>query len=551
MKNIKSFFLLAAAMLTVGFFASCAIDNNGGGNGEGEFDNAYFAVKMGLSTKALPTETGTDNEQMINGVYIMLYDATSGALNYGWATDITNINAGALGDFTSAGGNLSGDTPTSNSGQFLTIGREVQAKAYKLVIVANPGTKFATTFSGTGPAMTSSNAIYGTLAALQAAQDVVVADLGSTATGGSHFMSNANGPVSISASNLKATAAAAEAAPIQVRIDRSVAKVLVTGDANIMVVDHLGNPTAESMGTVESLEWRVNNVNTKSFLLRKYAYLSPEFNVPLTAEDEANSIYANRDYLYATDPNMDLATSSVAGTFSNESAYKNWFDESTDTGDPSLLTAHFTYVTENTLNEFDRATTSVADFKKMYTYIDIKAKVKFDKFIGVSGDNGYYSFNNGTAAAPQWVIFSWAEAKSWFADPTTVPWNMANLIDAIQELIDDDENTGIWDFQAADDEDPTVTHGLTTITASANVANNTIYFHPDGLNIYHLPIQHFGYDTHDYGYYGVVRNNVYKVNITKIAGPGATGAETGFLAADITVNPWLIRGQDHEITPVQ
>ena len=57
-----------------------------------------------------------------------------------------------------------------------------------------------------------------------------------------------------------------------------------------------------------------------------------------------------------------------------------------------------------------------------------------------------------------------------------------------------------------------------------------------------------------YGRYGVVRNNIYKVNIKEITRPGeptVVPEDDGnddptkvFIAFDITINPWIVRTQD-------
>ena len=59
-----------------------------------------------------------------------------------------------------------------------------------------------------------------------------------------------------------------------------------------------------------------------------------------------------------------------------------------------------------------------------------------------------------------------------------------------------------------------------------------------------------------YGRYGVVRNNIYKINLKKISRPGAPTVTNdkdnpgnddpsqSFISFDVHVNPWIVREQD-------
>ena len=542
--KLKNLFFLAAFVLAAGLvFSSCATDPRGNEDDNTEYESAYFSIRLfGGETRAGETpgelEDGTVFEQMVNGIYVLLYDK-SGNLNYGWNYDVTNIGAdnASLVPFENVTGDWISTEGTTDEGQMRGKGHLVKAKSYDLVIVANAGqvTGYNSTFDNDQAAgAVASNAMYNTLTALKGVQTVGITTLGSNATGGLFYMSNANGPVPVTIANLKATAAAAETSPVFVNIDRALAKIFVLEDDDMIVTDGTGT---EMAANVTSFQWKVNNYNTKSYLLRQYAQYSPEFPAGTAVMEEyATSILASRKYIYATDPNM---TSGVTADFASEAASARvaWGD------------TNFKYMTENT---FDLGAQTHADIYDYATYLDIEAKILFtgDAF---TGTNGYYSFNNGTPLAPSWVIFTWPQAKEWYANDD-FPDTMSNLKAAIKDLIDNSKNTGVFDFQTATDPtdpgtaDQTIVHKSEPTVAT----NNVIYYHPAGLNIYRLLVKHFGVEESNnpaWGYYGVVRNNVYKLNVTEIVGPGTTTAETGYLAADITINPWYIRPHDVVINP--
>ena len=543
--KLKSLFFLAAFALAAGLiFTSCAKDQKGGGEEENpEYESAYFSLRLfGGETRAGEDpgelEDGTIFEQMVKGIYVLLYDK-SGNLNYGWNYDVTNIGTGGttLVPFENVTGDWISTQGTTDEGQMRGKAHLVKAKSYDLVVVANAGqiSGYDSTFdNGQAAGAVATNPMYNTLAALQVEQNVSLTTLGSDVTGGMFYMSNANGPVPVTIANLKVDAPTAEASPVFVNIDRALAKLSVLQDDNMIVTDGTGT---EMAANVTSFMWKVNNFNTKTYLLRQYAQYSPEFPAGTAVMEEyATSILANRKYIYATDPNMTAGTSP---DFTSEiaSARIPWGKD------------NFKYATENT---FDLGAQTHPDIYGYATYLDIEAKIEFtgDAF---TGTNGYYSFNNASPTTPSWVIFTWPQAKEWYENDD-FPDTMSNLKAAITDLIDNGKATGVFDFKAVTDPTDPGTADQTVIHKSepTGLNNNVIYYHPAGLNIYRLLVKHFGVEESAnpaWGYYGVVRNNVYRLNVTEIVGPGTTTAETGYLAADITINPWYIRPHDVTIDP--
>ena len=89
--------------------------------------------------------------------------------------------------------------------------------------------------------------------------------------------------------------------------------------------------------------------------------------------------------------------------------------------------------------------------------------------------------------------------------------------------------------------------------------SNNLKFYKDGINYFPVLIRHFGDDlvsaVGGYGRYGIVRNNVYKLNIQQIKSPGEPivpeidpedpdDKENSYVAFDVEVLPWVVREQN-------
>lgn len=76
-----------------------------------------------------------------------------------------------------------------------------------------------------------------------------------------------------------------------------------------------------------------------------------------------------------------------------------------------------------------------------------------------------------------------------------------------------------------------------------------ITYHPLGLNTYRVPVKHFqpgpgetSPQKNTYGYFGVVRNNVYTLTITSLNGPGSNVVEPGgYIGVNVSITPWFRR----------
>lgn len=99
--------------------------------------------------------------------------------------------------------------------------------------------------------------------------------------------------------------------------------------------------------------------------------------------------------------------------------------------------------------------------------------------------------------------------------------------------------------------------GYTALTASDNISKYPAEVRTDGKVYYFIPISHLATDAAKVGYYGVVRNHWYKVNVKslngfgtpvydekKIIDPTIPEDQATYLAAKINVLQWRVVSQD-------
>lgn len=563
--------MIAVLLLAVLGVSSCAVDPTGNGGEENEPKVGYFsfrfdAGKAGAGTRA--EETGADRENHIDRVYLLLYNK-AGNLKYAWNLTATNFDGSGLKNFT--GDDVVADNnPTP--GRFTSIAREVSYEPYQLVVIANPGEFSDPVIFGKNPDNDNLSLVIGTLPELSTSRyrsltalretidGVVLEDFGYAYLRGDDdkvkaFMSNANGPVPVTLSYIRDTKEAAEAAPAPVYLDRALAKVIVNKGSDVKVTDGV-NP--ESIGEVKEFKWILLQWNTQTYLMRQFGRIAshyPDGTYAGQGETYENGVHVGREYLYATDPNMG------AGNF--------FSGEEQIPSDPSLDTARdwntgsaeteLMYATENTMNPEAQGTGSFQYggyyWYEYTTHVWARVKLKINAF--PTADN-FWSLNTGTPAAPNWVMYTWEQAKGW--------WNNDNFpqgTERLKSILTYAQTSGlsvakVFDMSAAAEPvfetgDPDYNTSLyrpVTLT-DPSLADFPLVYHRDGVCNYRIPVTHFnrnGEGTDDYGYYGAVRNNVYKITVNGIVGPGVvpdTGT-SGYISFEILVNPWYVRYEQLE-----
>lgn len=559
MKNKFLYALLAAAVLGLSL-GSCSKEGVDGTDPEepavpvGEPGYLSFNLTNAPGTRALEApDPGTNQENYVGWFWMLLYD-TDGKLRYAWELSADNTDGAT--NFTGSDVATGAHTVTPSPTSFVTKGREILSREYKLAVIANPDlyatAGMLTSFTG-GGGINSSDPFYNLSGLLAVNAGGYNGNTNEPFINGEStakpvfMMTNANGLITVLPANLQKDATEAEKNPVAIQLDRGVAKLMLNENTT-------GTPI-KTGGTLVSLEWGLENINKKAYGIRKFTYLGSNIqglnNYRGDMETESNSSPL-REYQYAEDPNFSTYD---ADDFRNENADPNATGSSKNfvawnaVNNNTIDEVNWKYVYENTL---DFATQSGSDWARSTTQIVVNAVITYDFALKDSpATNDYYSWNAGTDASPKWRVFSHAQLIDWMANG--YPGEMEDLA-ALAGYTDNMSvfQSGTSSFFATDglsSAKPAVSGALGMVQDNAR----EITFHKGGFNQYRIPIKHFKQQFYDneqdrtgvYGHYGVVRNNVYRVTLNSINGPGTP--TSGWFSASITINPWQRRGQSEDI----
>lgn len=494
MKKSTFFTAMAAIILSLAML-SCSSDDakNEGGN---EWDGSYsfFALKIATpsssGTRAPGTDEGSNAETKVNEVYVVLYDTSTGDVNYQIAfTNVSNSDGTNLGNFNGSDVATGSGVTTPSETQFTTVARMVQSKNYNMIVLVNPTA-----------AMKANTAVSGgqTHDQFVAAQNVPA--VSALSTDGNFVMINASGAIAVSSTQLKASKQAAEQAPIVVKVDRIVAKVESFQDDDfVTTMDNRKTSTHASYKfddwDAASLSWKLDQENQYTYYIRR--------GFPSYAAESG----LDRSALYATDPNMTVA--SLSGAPLTASFIKPSISQTDIAATWNALNlsaaSNSVYTLENTMDATTQGT--AASLAASATHVIVKLRIAP---IGMTLGNGYYSYNG--------TVFTHADAIGWYT-------------------------TGFpsWLPKATLEASSFFTSGATSTEPTVWGISNGICYHWNSWNVYRVAIQHVGGTGQlNPGSYGVVRNNWYKINVEDISGPG-TGASDKYIAAQIMINPWIVR----------
>lgn len=499
---MKKFIYATLALAAVLLFASCKNDKN---QPKSEAGDAYISFSFNLPQGGTRDVTGlgagefyngTEAEQAIKSVRVVLFDAASGEVKYGLTYNITGAgNAAPTGDIATTP-----ETPGSVS-HFTTQAKQVESRDYLMLAIINPTTD-----------VTKATEVGKYIKDAEAAITTDVKTLSSN--GEAIMMSNDRGLVKVAPADMKAAAADAEGAPVKVSVDRILAKVFVGG-----------TPDLPQGATFTNTKWELNTTNTKTFIYRQFGKVAATDFPDETATDASTRF--NR---YAKDPNF-LAGEFKAADFN----YKKDVDALAN--DWGFEDAKGQYCLENTMDAGQQLHNQTTSFILSGTW----KPADHDGITFTEGETWY-----------DYMGFAFTVAK--MKEYLTIVQNTANT---------DKEITGTPNgFKAAlktlvDDANCPVDKAEGTITKSFALHNFKGYL--KGVCYYQTNlIRHFDNTQSPkdmgYGRYGVVRNNIYKVNISKISRPGEPTIVPEndnpddptklFVAFDITINPWIVRTQD-------
>ena len=485
----------ALAVAAVLLFASCKNDKNQPKNEAGDayvsftFNLPQSGFRAGVADETAGNEyAGTDAEQEIKAVRVVLYDPASGAAKYAFDYNITATGGAA------ATGEIAG---TATAAKFTTKAKEVVSQDYLMLAIINP-TADVKTATAEGKTM------------LEAQSAITTTAEGLSAAG--ILMSNDRGLVKVTPDKLKATDTEAEGAPVKVSVDRILAKVFVGGKAEV--------PTGAKFSNIK---WQLNTTNTKTFIYRQFGQVVTEKDKFAVETSEDNSTRFNR---YAQDPNFSGAFNAADFTYLE--------------GTPELKgtfgydDANGQYCLENTMEANSQIVQQTTSFILSGTWTPAGF---------TEGDTwySYQGFTFTTAKMKEYITEANDEAKKDKAEINGTPVGFKAALKAL----------------LAEANCPVKADG--TITESFVSHDIKGYF--KGVCYYQTNlIRHFNDDQSSaamgYGRYGVVRNNIYKINVKSISqpgeptvvndkdNPGKDDPSKVYVAFDVTINPWIVRTQD-------
>ena len=534
MKMKKIIYVIATVLL----FAACSKDSNEDNNPSGgkKWVSFKIAIPQGSGTKAEATSVsganhgdtyaGTVDERKITSVRVVLYDLNN------QVAESFDLDATTNGTTPITGNDVS-TVATATNTYFVSKGKEVLAQDYKMAVLINPTS-----------AMLNATASSLSLTLLETA---VAATVNSFVTTNGIMMSNSQGLVDVPSSALKLDAATAEGSPVGVAVDRSVAKVFVnvpSGGINII------NSAAGDAIAPGSIRWLLDITNKKAFYLRKQApMITTVGNVntaAITGAETIDNSAAGRLNRYAEDPNWTGYNSLPAGDPLLTAEFNMSDETSTNFKTLGWTDADGDYVLENTMSAADQ-----------YEVETTRVLVKMN----------YVPGTGGIAAGADWLSYKgYIFTKAAFLDSFKVAIDSILIgIPATREMI------GLPAGFKADMETIYKTNGGNstpgqTYNATAEpdltaaFVQNNLKFYLGGMSYYYVLIRHFD-DSQQalkmaYGRYGVVRNNLYKIELASVKGPGEPvvvppdgpdDKDTGYLSAEISVLPWLVRTQSVDL----
>ena len=507
--------LLLGIFIGVGMAMMPACSNDEGydtdGNGQEKetaepTEMGYLSMRLSLGSVAAKANPGTDfgrvEEQAVKNVWLVLYGPDN-TVKYRIELEAANTNGTFVGDDVST-------ESTATSSRFVTVGQPVVKQAYKMLVLVNPIDAYSSTFSVGQP-----------ISELETACNIVNSNYDPlTATDGwaenNHFfMSNSQGLVNVDESDIKKSAKDAERSPKLVSVDRGVAKIVV--DATVPAL-----PNGDKFG---GLRWDLDVINQYSYWIRHLGYLSggvtPEYI------GDGSSRYER----YAVDPNFSNISEANGGSPVNQFYYLpsggRAYEHLRKNFGSAYANYNYVYALENTMDANDQ-------------YQDVTTRVViggyYRPYVSAQGEDrtvDFFTFGG--------IIIREEDMQDYANYPSTIPGNLKSLglgeaIDAVKQVY------GSLIFSA------------NLIKDSFSIAG--LNYYSSGMCYYTVLIRHFGEDLvpqkMGYGRYGIVRNNVYKLTITNITGPGSPILEkpgpepddgTPSISANIQVLPWQIREQ--------
>lgn len=546
----KNFFMLALAAMA---FAACSnedlIPGDDGGNVTID-PNGDAWVALSIKSASVPgsrglnnpdQEDGTQAESEVNSATAIFFNGPNGT---SVVTKVVTLTSAQIGTPTQ-------DPNTTGSGKAF----QIPAKSKTILLIANSdGISL--------PAITEGVTTYNDVNAVMAA---AATSLRTTIAKDNQFlMTNAKGDLepSDAAGNtteltLYGTSTLAEASPMTIHVDRVVAKVRVYTEGGAT-----NTPTAE----VFSSGWVLNVTNKLYYPASKRTLTFNEDPLNVAAGGRGTCKSPFDQYKigsYRIDPNY--STNNDWSTPVTYSANYNYFDAADySTIVWNTVNTDTEYCLENTQTEpynVHAYTTQVlvkANFApKGLTKVDgmeFNVAQNEDWLIIKGPGAGYYTYTSILGYIEKELTNKYTDQS-----PTTFPTPITNALnDYIGYLgltkvtIPADKGADTPDVAAGKVRGEFAALEATVKTSSLGGKDNgTIAYYSSGISYYKIMIKHDDTNVvwNKLGEFGVVRNSVYDVRISKFLNPGFPSIpdpdpntkdeeEDQYLSLEIVINPW-------------
>lgn len=453
-----------------------------------------ISLPMDLSTRAgvqdatnNGTYVGTADEQKVTSVRVVLYDAEGLAMHsFDVINAATEIVQGTFGSV------------------FTLKARQFEKETYSVLVLLNP-TDAVKAVTNKGNVKTQFEA-------------VANADVRALVSSNGIFMCNAYGYVPTTEANWKSTQAEAEAAgvPVEVKVERSVAKVFVAPAAGTVI-------DAPGASLAKMVHFGMDIINKKMYWMRKPNQALSGQGTENTEAPTANETSGTPRYnQYAIDPNM--------GFFPMQDAAHFWYynaDNAFATSTGGWTDEKGIYIPENTTDA-----TNQRGLSTTRALINVQYLPKSLTFTSTTDK-------------------TWANYKGTLMTLDQLNEKATASETAVNDAAIYMPNGFKADMKALKDK------GIVFGPDTPSFDEHNLKFYHNGENYYATYIRHFDNMKQPmkmaYGRYGVLRNHVYKVQVTKITGAGTpipppptdepNDKDETFIKVKVTVAPWNVREQ--------
>lgn len=521
-------FLLIGAGLAIGACSKDTTGDNGDGGDGGDptGPSGYLTIRLtgGVTGRNTinETEPGEPSESFVGQLRVVLYDKATLKVAYRWDLDASNIHNDGVNLKPFEGSDVSkvadADPAPADPTEvrFFMVPKKVVKKDYLMLVIANP---HPDVMPVTEKSQHMSEFEKAATFATAAAQKELFGSLSNKLTDMEWcMMTNARGYVEVREDDIKDTPALAllNGVPKEVLLDRIAAKVTVGGSPQFI----------NGTGDFSTFTWRLDGTNKRTFWMRKLA---------ITADGAMEIYHDPRGILYAEDPNFDGFSNDRIVEGGGSGPFPNIADEFT-----RIVNADITNPVDASSWEFALENTMAADeqWEDVTTRVLLKGNFIPTDF---AANESYYFFQGKAYKHTQ--IETMLFNDLWTGH------------EALQAAVEADANGAhIFNFVASNSGSIAGAEPTQSVTSDEGIS-----FYKNGVSYYYVLLRHFNDaqkpDAMSYGRYGIVRNNVYKVSVNNISGPGnivipepegPDDGEEGWLSADINIQPWYIRDQQVE-----